>query len=68
MEVTEHVEWRVMKSAKQYREYAEECLKWAKEAQSDEYREALIQLAQDWLLAAIKAKPPAKLPLQPSEK
>ncbi len=46
-----------MASAMQYREYAEECLTWAKEAQSDEDREALIQLAQDWLQAAIKAEP-----------
>jgi hypothetical protein len=53
-------------SAKQYREYAEECLKWAKDAQSDEYREALIQLAQDWLLAATKAAlPPTKAELPP---
>ncbi len=52
-----------MASAKQYREYADECLKWAKEAQSDEYREALIQLAQDWLLAATKAEPPTKIPI-----
>ncbi len=54
---------RVMASAKQYRQYAEECLKWAKEAQSDEYREALIQLAQDWLLAATKAEPPTEIPI-----
>ncbi len=38
-----------MTSAKQYRDYADECLKWAKEAKSDEDRESLIQLAQDWL-------------------
>ncbi len=53
-----------MASANQYLQYADECLKWAKEAPSDEDREALIRLAQDWLLAATKAEPPTNIPLR----
>jgi hypothetical protein len=47
--------WGVsMKTAAEYRAMAEECFKWAGEAQADEVRASLRQLAQVWLDAASK--------------
>ncbi len=43
-----------MKTAAEYRAMAEECLKWAREAQTNEARASLRQLAQIWLAAAAK--------------
>ena len=45
---------RSMKTAAEYRAMAEECFKWAREAQVDEVRESLKQLGQVWLDAATK--------------
>jgi ribosomal protein L17 len=41
-----------MTSAKEYRQYAEECLTWAKQAKTDSERETLLKMAEDWLRAA----------------
>jgi hypothetical protein len=38
-----------MKTAAEYRAMAEECFKWAREAQTNEARASLRQLAQIWL-------------------
>ncbi len=38
-----------MKTAAEYRAMAEECLKWADEAYTDEVRQSHLQLAQIWL-------------------
>jgi hypothetical protein len=43
-----------MKTAAEYRAMAEECFKWAREAQAEEVRVSLRQLAQAWLDAAAK--------------
>ena len=43
-----------MKTATEYRAMAEECYKWAREAQANEARVSLKQLAQVWLDAASK--------------
>ena len=43
-----------MKTAAEYRAMAEECFKWAREAQSGEVRVSLLQLAQVWLDLASK--------------
>jgi hypothetical protein len=43
-----------MKTAAEYRAMAEECYKWAREAQANEVRMSLKQLAQVWLDAASK--------------
>ena len=43
-----------MKTAAEYRAMAEECFKWAREAQAKEVRVSLRQLAQVWLDAACK--------------
>ena len=50
-----------MKTAAEYRAMAEECFKWAREAQAEEVREPLRELAQVWLDAAAKLDglPPA---------
>jgi hypothetical protein len=39
-------------SAKEFREYADECLGWAKTAKSDKERKTFLQMAQAWLEAA----------------
>jgi hypothetical protein len=41
---------------KEYREYADECLGWAKTAKSDREREIFLQMAQTWLEAATRAE------------
>ena len=38
-----------MKTAAEYRAMAEECIKWAGEAYTDEVRESYLQLARIWL-------------------
>jgi hypothetical protein len=43
-----------MKTATEYQALAEECFKWAREAQDDEVRVSLLKLAQVWLDAASK--------------
>jgi hypothetical protein len=43
-----------MKTAPEYRAMAEECFKWALDAQADEVRMSLQQLAHIWLDAASK--------------
>jgi hypothetical protein len=41
-----------MDTAKEYRDYADECVAWAKDAQSDTDRETFLKMARDWLRAA----------------
>jgi hypothetical protein len=41
-----------MKSAAEYRAYAEKCVEWAKDARSEEERAALLEMARTWLEAA----------------
>jgi hypothetical protein len=49
-----------MESARQFQEYAEECLDWAKSARSNQEREIFLQMAQTWMEAAMLAsKEPA---------
>ena len=54
-----------MKTAAEYRAMAEECFKWAREAQDDEVRVSLKQLAQVWLDAASKLDGPPPTQTQP---
>jgi hypothetical protein len=44
--------WSVMTSAKEYRQYAEECLTWAKQAETASEQETLLKMAEDWRRAA----------------
>jgi hypothetical protein len=43
-----------MTTAKEYREFAKECLKWADEAEADNDRNSFLEMARDWTLAAIR--------------
>jgi hypothetical protein len=42
-------------SAKEYREYGEECLGWAKTASSDKERDLFLGMADTWMKAAALA-------------
>jgi hypothetical protein len=46
---------RVVSAAKQYREFAEECMGWAKTAKTDRERDIFLQMARTWFAAAIRA-------------
>jgi hypothetical protein len=52
-----------MKTASEYRATAEECFRWAREANREEVRDSHIQLAQVWLNAAslIDGAPPTRI-------
>jgi hypothetical protein len=56
-----------MKTAAEYRAMAEECFKWAREAQAEEVRVSLRQPARVWLDAASKLDglPPTPTQLVP---
>jgi len=41
---------------KEYREYADECLGWAKTAKSEREREIFLKMVQTWLEAAFRAE------------
>jgi len=43
-----------MATVSEYKQYAKECLRWAAEAETEEYREAFLQMARDWTLAAMR--------------
>jgi hypothetical protein len=44
-----------MYTAREYRELALQCLKWAREAETEDAERAFITLAHDWTLAALHA-------------
>ena len=58
-----------MKTAAEYRAMADECFKWAREAQTKEVRKSYLQLAQIWLNTApkIDGLPPTQSPPAPDE-
>jgi len=43
-------------SAEEYQAYADECLGWAKTAQTEREREIFLQMAKTWIAAALLAK------------
>lgn len=43
-----------MTTAKEYREFAIECLRWATEVESEEDKQAFLDMARDWMLAAMR--------------
>jgi hypothetical protein len=47
-----------MATAQEYRKFAEECLRWADEAETEEFKDAFIQMARDWTLAAMRLEAP----------
>jgi hypothetical protein len=42
-----------MTSSREYRQFARECTKWAHETDTEEAREAFLDLARDWSFAAL---------------
>ena len=58
-----------MKTAAEYRAMADECFKWAREAQTDEVRASYRQLARIWLDTASKldGHTPNRSTLAPNE-
>jgi len=45
-----------MSGAKEYREFAEECLRWAATAHNKEHRQHLLEMAKTWDQAALEAE------------
>jgi hypothetical protein len=43
-----------MTTADEYRQYAHECIQWAKEAETDDQRQSFLNMARDWTLAALR--------------
>ena len=43
-----------MSSAKEFREYARECMDWARTARSEKERAVFVEMAQTWLVAAAR--------------
>ena len=43
-----------MTTAPEYRKFADECLRWADEAETEEFKNAFLQMARDWTLAALR--------------
>jgi hypothetical protein len=44
-----------MPTAKEYREYVDECIGWAKSAETDYERDIFLQMAKSWMEAALIA-------------
>ena len=42
-------------SSKEYREFADECMRWAKTARNDREKRIFLQMAEAWLNAAVRA-------------
>jgi len=49
------IEERVL-SSQEFRDFAHECLAWAKTAKSDNERDIFLQMAQVWLEAAVRSE------------
>jgi hypothetical protein len=43
-----------MTTADEYRQYANECLRFADEAETDDNRQSFLDMARDWTLAAMR--------------
>jgi hypothetical protein len=42
-----------MATADEYRQFASECLRWATEVEAEDDRQAFLDMARDWTLAAM---------------
>jgi hypothetical protein len=47
-----------MAKVPEYKQFAADCLRWATEAELEEDQEVLLEMAQDFTLAAIKLRRP----------
>ena len=45
-----------MENAKQFRQYAEEAVRWAYQSKTQKEKEALIELARTWTQAAVQTE------------
>jgi hypothetical protein len=45
-----------MAKTDEYRQFAVECFRWADEAETEDVREAFLQMARDWTAAALRAE------------
>jgi hypothetical protein len=56
-----------MASAKEFRDYADECKQWAKSAKTNRERDIFLQMAKSWMDAALLARdrevPPPSTPM-----
>ncbi len=48
-----------MASAREFREFAQECMDWARTAKSDQEHNIFLQMAQTWIEAARRLEKPA---------
>ena len=53
-----------MATAAEFRQYASECLHWATEVETDEDRQAFLDMARDWTLAALRLEGASVLSLE----
>jgi hypothetical protein len=49
-----------MSSANEFREFARECMDWAKTARTEHERSIFLQMAETWLDAAMRLEPEAE--------
>jgi hypothetical protein len=43
-----------MATADEYRQFADECLRWATEVEAEDDRQVFLEMARDWTLAAMR--------------
>jgi hypothetical protein len=43
-------------SSEEFREFAQECLRWAGETKSQRHRQVLLEMARTWLQAAVEVE------------
>jgi hypothetical protein len=43
-------------TVKEYHEYAEECLRWAAQAKTEDQQKAFLEMAQAWTMAAMRVE------------
>jgi hypothetical protein len=51
-----------MATADEYRQFANECLRWATEVESENDRQAFLDMARDWKLAAMRVEGSTLIP------
>jgi len=49
-----HAERAMATSPEEFREFAQECLRWADETKSERHRQVLLEMARTWIEAALE--------------
>jgi hypothetical protein len=57
----------VMSSAQEFREYAQACKEWARTARSEQEREIFLEMAETWLVAAMRQEAGSPIPSKTSK-